>query len=325
MAIPVLLIASFLSFALVSAAFDPSARFAQSRDREARERFREDRGLNRPVVVQWGDWITDATCTGFWKQDWPEEHCFTLGESIQSGESVAQMMKRGFANTLQLIFWGVAIAAFLSIALGVYSAAKQYSFGDYFFTTLSFVAIALPPFLFGLWAIAFLGVWLKNKFGLSEPFFFFGGLHSPGQSGINLDYFRHLALPVLTLVVQIVASWTRFERSAMLDVLSQDYVRTARAIGVPRWRVLFVHALRNGLIPLVSVMAVDIGLLFGGLIVTEYLFGIPGMGAMFITALYRGDATVLSGWLLIAGSFVIVFNLLADVLYTRLDPRVRLQ
>jgi peptide/nickel transport system permease protein len=127
----------------------------------------------------------------------------------------------------------------------------------------------------------------------------------------------------MTLSVQIVGSWSRFQRAAMLDVMSADYIRTARAKGVPRRKVIFKHGVRNALIPLVTVMAVDIGLLFGGLIITEYIFSVPGMGRMFFEALLQGDVAVLEAWMIVVAFFVIAFNLLADVLYGILDPRIR--
>jgi peptide/nickel transport system permease protein len=165
---------------------------------------------------------------------------------------------------------------------------------------------------------------LADWLNLDTKLFYFVGLHSTGQSGINLDYFRHLFLPVLTLTVQIIASWSRFERAAMLDVLGSDYVRTARAKGVPRRRVIFKHAFRNALVPLVTVMAIDIALLFGGLVVTEKIFSIPGMGSFFLLSLQTGDAYALMAWFVVVAFFVIVFNLLADLLYAVLDPRIRL-
>jgi peptide/nickel transport system permease protein len=127
----------------------------------------------------------------------------------------------------------------------------------------------------------------------------------------------------MTLSVQIVGSWSRFQRSAMLDVMSADYIRTARAKGVPRRQVIFKHGVRNALIPLVTVMGVDIGLLFGGLIVTETIFSIPGMGRLFFDSLLNGDVVVLEAWMVVVAVFILAFNLLADILYGLLDPRVR--
>jgi peptide/nickel transport system permease protein len=311
--IPLLIVATFIVFWMVrtTSAFDPTARLANSRDPEVIQRERERLGLDDPIPVQYGRWLGDAL-TG------------DLGESQNKNEEVSTMLSRAFWNTLQLIFWGVLLAATIAMSVGVYSAVKQYSLGDYVFTGLSYLGIAMPPFFFGLLAIAYLAAWPQRVFDLDRPPLEFVNLHQPGMSGFNWDYVKHLVLPVLTLTVQIIASWTRFQRASTLDVLSSDYVRTAKAKGVPRRKVILKHAVRNSLIPLVTVMAVDIGLLFGGLLVTEQIFSIPGMGRLFITALQNGDAPVILGYILVAGTFVIVFNLLADLLYGVLDPRVRL-
>jgi peptide/nickel transport system permease protein len=181
----------------------------------------------------------------------------------------------------------------------------------------------MPPFFFAYLAIYYIAVRPIDWFDLDSAPLQFVGLHGSGESGFNWDYVQHLILPVLTLTVQIVASWTRFQRAATLDVLSSDYIRTARAKGVPRRSVILRHAVRNSLIPLVTVMAVDIGLLFGGLIITEFIFSIPGMGDLFYDALLNGDAPVILAWMMVAGVFILLFNLLADVLYGVLDPRVR--
>jgi peptide/nickel transport system permease protein len=182
----------------------------------------------------------------------------------------------------------------------------------------------MPPFLFGLLAIALFVTYPVQKFHLSSPILYSVGLHSEGQSGFNLDYLRHLVLPVLTLVVQSVAVWSRFQRASMLDVLNADYVRTARAKGVSERKVIFRHAFRNALIPLVTVVALDSAFLVGGLVITEQIFAISGMGRLFLDSLLAGDAPVLLGWFLIVAVFVIIFNLLADLAYSILDPRIRI-
>jgi peptide/nickel transport system permease protein len=233
-------------------------------------------------------------------------------------------VQRALWLTSQLVFWGILVSAILSIALGVYSAIRQYSIGDYAFTGLSYIGLALPPFVFGILAIQLLAVGPKNWFSLDQPWFYFIGLHEEGNSGFNLDYVRHLALPVATLTVQIIAEWSRFQRASMLDVMGADYVRTARAKGVPRRSIVLRHGLRNALIPLVTLMALDIGGLFGGVIITEQIFSIPGMGQLFIGALNYGDVPVLQAWLIVTAVFVVLFNLIADVLYGLLDPRIRL-
>lgn len=318
--IPVVLVASFLLFWFVRETFDPTARLRNVRDPAVIERESERLGLNDPVPVQYGKWLSE-----FVQGDW--------GESARTREPVTQMTTRALWNTVQLIFWGIVLSATVAIFIGVYSAVKQYSVLDYVFTGFSYLAIAMPPFWFGLLAINILAFkvpewsdsWsVTRSLGWNKRQVDFVGLHSARRSGFNADYIRHLILPVLTLSVQIIGSWSRFQRSAMLDVMSADYIRTARAKGVPRRKVIFRHGLRNALIPLVTVMAIDIGLLFGGLLVTEQIFSISGMGKMFVDALLQGDIAVLEAWMIVVATFVILFNLLADVLYSLLDPRIRL-
>jgi peptide/nickel transport system permease protein len=309
--IPVILIASFLVFFFVRETYDPCARLRASRDITAVQRCQERLHLDEPIVSQYGRWLGDAL-----QGD--------LGQSERTDADVGEMVQRAMWVTVQLIFWGILVSAILSIALGVYSAIRQYSVGDYVFTGLSYIGLALPPFVFGILAIQFLAVGPANWFSLEEPWFYFIGLHEDGQTGVNLDYARHLVLPVMTLTVQIIAEWSRFQRASMLDVLSADYIRTARAKGVPRRTVVVKHGLRNALIPLVTVMALDIGALFGGVVITEEIFSIPGMGRLFIEALRVGDAPVILAWFLVTAVFVVVFNLIADLLYGILDPRIRL-
>jgi peptide/nickel transport system permease protein len=310
--IPVLLVATFLLFWMVRTTFDPTARLRQVRDPDVIARETERLHLDDPLVVQYGKWLGNFV-TGDW------------GESARTREPVVEMVPRALWNTTQLLFWGVLFAAVVAVVIGVYSAVKQYSAGDYVATGLSYIGISMPPFWFGLIAIEFLAIKPQSAFGLDDPPLRFVGLHNSGMSGLNGDYLQHLILPVMTLTVQIVASWTRFQRSSTLDVLSSDYIRTARAKGVPRRRVVFKHAVRNSLIPLVSVMAVDIGLLFGGLIITETIFSIPGMGRLFFDSLLNGDVVALEAWMLVVAVFILGFNLVADLLYGVLDPRIRVR
>ena len=325
--IPVLFIASMLVFVFVHETTDPLARFSQLRDKSAatREGLRigiykqpcHEVGADHVLVCtkaslpeQYGHWLN-----GFVHGD--------LGDSIISGRPVQDDLKDAFGNTLQLISVGVLLSALIAVSIGVYSAIRQYSALDYTFTGLSFVGLSMPPFWFGLVAIQFFAYDLPRWLGLHEPVFCSIGYHGGCGTG-TLDYVRHLALPVMTLTVQIIAEWSRYQRSSMLDVMSSDYIRTARAKGVPRRKVIVKHGLRNALIPLVTVMAVDIGALFGGLLITEQIFSIPGMGRLFVGALESGDTNILLPWMIVAAVFIILFNLLADVLYGVLDPRIRL-
>ena len=308
--IPVVVAATFIAFWAVRTTFDPCAKLrigqgGSQRYAECQVRL----GLDQPIVQQWWHWLTD-----FVRGDW--------GQSSRTNEEVSAMIGRALGNTAQLIVWGVLLSAVIAMCVGVYSAVRQYSVGDYLFTGLAYLGLALPPFWFALVAMQAV-VALKQGVGSEQPVFYFVGLHSD-SGGIDGDYFRHLLLPVLTLTVQIIASWSRFQRASMLDVLGSDYVRTARSKGLRERRVVVRHALRNALIPLVTVMALDAGALFGGLIITETLFSIPGMGKLFYDALLAGDVYVVMAWMVVAAVFVVLFNLFADLGYSVLDPRIRL-
>jgi peptide/nickel transport system permease protein len=308
--IPVLIVASMLVFGITRATTDPLARLRQSRDAANVLKSEERRlGLDKPLVVQYTRWAKD-----FVKFKW--------GESFITRRDVKTEIRDKLGNTMRLIFWGIIFSALVAIAVGVYSAARQYSALDYAFTGLSFLGLSMPVFWFALMANQFLVYELKVKLGWDQPLLFSNGLHSPVPQ--PFDYPRHLLLPVLTLSVQLVAGWSRYQRSSMLDVMSSDYIRTARAKGVTRTKVVLKHGLRNALIPLTTVMAIDIGALFGGLIITEQIYSWPGMGRLFLDAMLAGDTNILLPWLMVSAVFIIGFNLLADVLYGVLDPRIRL-
>jgi len=334
--IPVMLIASVLVFFFVHETTDPLAKYRQSKDLTlvAREGLRA--GIyqepcrhftapgNPPLPVLTCAKAPLAKQYWFWLSHFARGK---MGNSFTSNRAVSRDIRDAFGNTLQLIVWGVALSATLAILIGVYSAVRQYSMLDYTFTGLSFLGLSMPPFWFGLIAIDLFAYRSQRWFHLSSAPVYSIGLHGTHGAGLFAgwsDYGRHLVLPVLTLTVQIVAEWSRYQRSAMLDVMSSDYIRTAKAKGLPRRQVIFKHGLRNALIPLVTVMAIDIGALFGGLIVTEQIFSIPGMGKLFVDALTNGDTNVLLAWLMVTAIFIILFNLLADVLYGALDPRIRL-
>jgi peptide/nickel transport system permease protein len=309
-AIPVVLLASMLVFTFVRSTTNPLSHLSQSRDPNLIARERARLGLDRPLPVQYVSWLGDMAR-------------FEWGESYSTRRSVSTEIRTRLWNTIQLILWGILFSAIVAVLIGVYSAVRQYSALDYTFTGLSFIGLSMPAFWFALMAIEFLVFQPRRIFDLSEPILFSVGMRSATGGGL-LDYARHLVLPVMTLSVQLVAGWSRYQRSSMLDVMSADYIRTARAKGVPRRKVIFKHGLRNALIPLTTVMALDIGALFGGLIVTENIFAWPGMGQLFVSSLLAGDTAILLPWLMVTATFIILFNLLADVLYGVLDPRIRL-
>lgn len=308
--VPVILVASFILFWAVRATFDPLAKLRQAHDPSVIAREIERLGLDRSIPEQYFLWLR-AMVTGDW------------GVSTRTGTPVLPLIGDALWPTLQLAFWGLLVAILIAGGVSVYSAVRQYSLGDNLLTGASYIGIAMPAFWFGLILIQTFAVWPKEQFGLSEPPLFFIGLNSPGQTGV-LDYIRHLVLPVAALMIALVASWSRFGRAAMLDALSSDYVRTARAKGVPRRQVIWKHAVRNSLAPFVTVVALDAAILIGGLVVTEQIFAIPGMGRLFLQSLVAGDVYVLLPWMLVVAVAVVLCNLIADIAYAVLDPRVRL-
>jgi len=308
--LPVLLIGSFLLFWAVRTVFDPLVKVRQVRDPELIARETERLGLDESVPVQYWNWLT-----GFLSGDW--------GISSRTSGEVRPMITSALAVTLELLVWSLIFATIAAVVIGVWSAVRQYSVSDHALTGLAYVGLAIPAFWMGLVLIQVLAVWPQQAFGWDKPPLYFVGLSSPTEESSLLDTARHMVLPVLTLTVGLVAVWSRFTRTSMLDALSSDYVRTARAKGVPRSRVIVHHALRNSWGPLVTVVAIDSALLIGGLLVTEQVFSIPGMGRLFLDSLLAGDVFVLLPWMIITGAAVILLNLAADITYGILDPRVR--
>lgn len=308
--VPVILVASFILFWAVRSTFDPLAKLRQAHDPAVIAREIERLGFDRSIPEQYFLWLR-SLIVGDW------------GLSTRTGTPVLPLIGEALWPTLQLAFWGLLVAVLIAGGVSVYSAVRQYSWGDNLLTGASYLGIAMPAFWFGLILIQTFAVWPKEQFGLSEPPLFFIGLQSPGQTGV-LDYIRHLILPVAALMIALVASWSRFGRAAMLDALSSDYVRTARAKGVPRRQVIWRHAVRNSLAPFVTVVALDAAILIGGLVVTEQIFAIPGMGRLFLQSLVAGDVYVLLPWMIVVAVAVVICNLIADIAYAVLDPRVRL-
>jgi peptide/nickel transport system permease protein len=306
----VLVLASMLVFVIVREFGADPARIRCQNSRAQHQCLESERkrlGLDKALPAQYVDFMGD-----FFQGKW--------GTSQRTDRSVAASIKDDLGETAQLAFWGIVFSGAIALAIGVYSASKPYSAGDYLFTGLAFAGIAMPTFWFGLLCIQFLSHGLQDVFGTDQPIFY--SIPNPVGSGIE-NYFREFALPVLVLSVQLIASWSRYQRSAMLDELGSDYIRTARAKGLPRRTVIWKHGLRNSLSALLTVIALDAGALFGGLIITERIFSRPGMGTELLSAVLNGDTAVLLPWMLVVGAIIVGFNFVADLLYGVLDPRVR--
>ncbi|MGD2045600.1 MAG: ABC transporter permease [Gemmatimonadota bacterium] len=311
--IPVLLLSSILVFTVVHATADPLA-MMRSNPRVSQEdvmRVRQQLGLDRSGPAQYVSWLSH-----FVRGDW--------GTSLITGASVGSEIRSALVNSAVLGIAGIVVSLLFGVTIGVLSALRQYSTFDNVATGGAFLGLSIPNFWFALMLQIVFGLYLTRWFNLSEPIVFTAGMTSPGSTGFHpVDLLRHLALPALVLSVQIVAIYSRYTRASMLEVLHADYLRTARAKGLKERRVIFHHALRNALIPLTTQLGIDVGAMAAGLIITEQIFQWPGMGRFFITAMNNGDYPQILPWLMITVTFVIVFNLLADITYAILDPRIR--
>jgi peptide/nickel transport system permease protein len=232
-------------------------------------------------------------------------------------------LKRVMGHTLQLVVVSELLAILLAVGIGVYSALRQYSVFDYTATTFSFIGLATPVF----WLALMLQVLFVNIYLWFDVRIFYTANLSgidPG-SGFHfvLDRAQHLGLPIITLMIASIATYSRFMRASMLEVVNSDYVRTARAKGLNERKVTMKHAFRNALIPMVTIVALNLGALLSGAVVTETVFGLDGMGFYFVNQLQLGDPYPVMAWLMVVAILVVVFNLIADITYGILDPRVR--
>lgn len=260
-------------------------------------------GLDQPVPVQYGAWIS-RLLTGDW------------GHSLRDGRPVLSVIAVHILPTLELMASSMLLAIILGTWLGVLAAVKSYSVTDYVMTIGSMIALSIPTFWFGLVIIYVFSVkldWLPA-----------GNMFTIGD-GSFLDYLHHLIAPCIVLALVSVASWSRYMRSAMLDVIKQDYVRTARAKGLGERRVILHHALRNAALPMITIAGLELPMLLSGALVTETVFTWPGMGRLFLDSLNYRDYPVVMGLLMFSAVLVLLGSLLADILYAQCDPRIRLE
>jgi peptide/nickel transport system permease protein len=258
-------------------------------------------GLDQPVHIQYLNWAKNML-----KGDW--------GISYNTKRPVLELLAEKVRPTIELTLTAFVISAILAIPLGVFGAIKKNSLFDYFTTTLTFLGISMPVFWFGL----MLQLLFSVKLGLLPS----AGRTSFGAGGV-LDLIKHLIMPAFVLSLIYIAGWSRYARNNFLEVMNQDYIRTARAKGLKETTVLGGHALRNAMISLVTIVTLDIPVLFSGAVVTETVFAWPGMGRFFMDSLHKMDYPVLMGILMINALLVIFSNLLADILYACLDPRIK--
>jgi peptide/nickel transport system permease protein len=301
-------LASVLLFGILNLApggpFDARIAAAHIQDTTYLDRLNKLIGLDKPIHERYLTWVS-GVIHGDLGDSW----------TIARGQSVNKIIGSRLPNTVMLMTTGLIFSLLIAIVIGTISAVRQYSVLDNLFTAFSFFGISVPAFWFGLIMLKF--------FGLDLKIFPVGGVYSVGKENDLLDRFWHLILPMIVLSLLSVAQWSRFLRSSLLETLRQDYIRTARAKGQIERLVLFRHAFRNALIPLVTVVALAIPALFGGAIFTETIFNWPGMGQLLIGAVGALDWPVAMGVVIITAGLTIVANFLADVAYVVVDPRIR--
>ncbi len=306
-AIPMLIGISFAAFVLMRLApGGPMAIYAQNPTMSEADMRRIEHilGLDQPVHIQYLKWAA-GMATG------------NMGSSYRTGRPVGEVILERVPATVQLMGIAYLIAIGLGITTGIVSAVRRHSLFDYFATTGAMVGLSVPTFWFGLMVIIVFAAmlrWIPS-----------GGIATLGAPFSLSDRFIHLIGPAAVLGLWMTASWSRYARSSVLEVIGQDYIRTARAKGLHRRTILLRHTLRNALIPLITLAGLEFRNLFGGALVTETVFSWPGVGRLYLDSLNYQDYSVMLGLLLITSVMVLAGNLLADILYAVVDPRIRLR
>ncbi len=311
-AVPLLGLISVAVFALLHIIpGGPMAAYENNPDMTAEDlkRLEHDLGLDAPVHVQYLRWL-GALLRGDW------------GYSLASKRPVLVEIGDRLPNTVYLMGVATLVTLLIAIPIGVFSAVRQYSTVDHVVTTVAFMGHSIPIFWFGLILIIIFHVTLRNPL-TGAPLFPGGGMYTLGVPPTWLDRLHHLALPVAMLAVANAATYTRYTRASMLEVIGQDYMRTARAKGTPERRVIWKHGLKNAATPVVTILALDLPALFTGAVFTETMFSWPGMGRLFIESAFRVDYALLMAIIMVTAALTVAFNLLADVSYAVLDPRIR--
>jgi peptide/nickel transport system permease protein len=304
-ALLLMVLVSMIGFAILHLApGGPMAQYAMGSNmsQEDLDRIASQLGLDRPLPVQYAEWFFRML-----RGDW--------GTSYRDGQPVLAVIGSHLGATLELMLTATLLAMVIGCWIGVLGAIRRYSAFDYLATVGAMVALSIPTFWFGLVAIYVFSVqleWLPA-----------GNRETVGDGSL-LDMLHHLIAPALVLALVETAIWSRFMRSSMLDVVNQDYIRTARAKGMAEWQVLTGHALRNALLPMITVAGLQLPTLLGGALVTETVFTWPGMGRLFLDSISYRDYPVVMGILMFSAALVLIGNLLADILYAVADPRIRL-
>jgi peptide/nickel transport system permease protein len=301
--VPILFGTSVVAFLLIRLVpGDPAiALLGLEADARSLAALRQQLALDQPIVVQYATWLGHILTGDF-------------GRSIQGGRAVFPLLIGALAPTTLLSAAALVISLVIAIPAGIVAAVSRNSGADYTASLLALCGLSLPSF--------WLGILLILAFSIYLPLFPASGYVSPWVDPVA--HLRHLVLPALTLGAALAAATMRMTRAAMLEVLRADYVRTARAKGLSRRRVIWVHALRNARIPIVTLLGIQLGQLLGGVVITETVFSWPGIGKLTVDAIFARDYPVVQGAVLLTATLFVLINLLTDLVYTVLDPRVRL-
>ena len=306
-AIPLLIGVSIIGFALMHLApGGPLAVYTLNPTITAQdiERIKAVFGLDQPIHIQYLKWAY-GMFTGNW------------GFTFFGGRPVRDVIFERMAATFLLMGSAMSLAIVMGMFIGILGAVKRYSVFDYLATTGAMVALSFPTFWFGLMTIFIFAV----KLGILPS----GGMYTLGGEGAILDRLYHLILPTVVLALVLVAQWSRYTRSSFLEVIHQDYMRTARSKGLPRGKILLRHAFPNAVAPLIALAGIQLPWLFSGALVTETIFSWPGMGRLFVDSLTVKEYPILMGMIMVTAFAVILGNLLADVANALIDPRIRLE
>lgn len=298
----VLAIVTFLAFALMHLVpGDPVlAMVGENASLEAVETMRRELGFDRPMIVQYGVWVSGAV-----RGD--------LGRSVRTGQPIGEMVLARAKPTVQMILMGMVFAVLLGLPIGILAAARRNSIWDSLGTTLAMAGLAMPNFWLGILLMLLFSVWLGwlPALGYVDPFVDLG------------ESLRRMIMPSVALGFSLSAAVMRQTRSSMLEVLSEDYIRTARSYGASEPRILWHHALRNAMIPVITTIGMNVGRLFGGAVVTEYVFAVPGVGRLVLDSVFSRDYPAVQGVVILMSVGVLLSYLLVDLAYAYLDPRVR--
>lgn len=334
-AIPLLFAISVVLFIIMNSIGDPLAiQMNQRRPPTGEELLvmRRRLGLDKPIYLQYVFWMigNDWTLIDANGDGSTDENVYgqrkgilrgDLGVSLITKQPAQERIMDRLPNTLILMIPMYVIVLVVAFGLGIFSALRQYTFWDNFLTAMAFIFYSMPVFFISLGMIYIFAVGFRNM-GLPHPPI--AGMYEPGEPQTLPNLIRHMILPLTSLAVISAAGYMRYVRASVLEVMNLDYVRTARAKGLGERRIFSLHVLKNAALPLVTIIGLDLPFILGGAIVTESIFAWPGMGLLFIESLGRSDYPVLMGILMLIAVAVVAFQLLTDITYSLLDPRVRL-